>query len=148
MKDWYKGESHKKEILQCWIDYIHKNECGDISIVDDLLNTCGELPYQFLHRTASACFNCEHPILIYQLFYDKKDIGRMNRFETLLQQSAKSLKIKANKLPFYIIENEVIGYPKKWKGDASGIFNEMKQNPQYQISDSIVILDGYTLKRI
>ena len=149
LKDWYEkdypgGAPHRKPIIQCWIDYIHKSGRCKISKADELLEM--DFPYQFLHRTASACFDCAHPILLYQLFYDNKDIAKMKEFEKVLQECASKLKLDPEKLPFYIVENEVINYPKNWKGDASGIFNEMKQKSQYQISDSIVVLDGYTLK--
>ena len=66
------SKPHRKKIIECWIDYIKNSGCSTIKSADDLLNDerIKELPYQFLHRTASACFRCEKPILVYQLFYD------------------------------------------------------------------------------
>lgn len=152
LRDWYEkdypgGAPHRKPIIQCWIDYIHgKNKYK----ADDLLKDCPQLPYQFLHRAASACYGCKHPVLVYQLFYDVDvvSIDKMKEFEKLLQKCAQQLKLDLQKLPFYIVENKVTCCPKDRKGDASDIFNEMKQKPQYDFGDSIDVLNGYTLMKI
>lgn len=144
--DWNNGSEHRKDIIQCWIDYIHDNGFGDIASADELIGSCPDLPYQFLHRTASACFMCESPVLVYQLFYDneKDSIQKMHDFENLLQGCAAKLKLRRDRLPFYIVETEVLSYPKSWKGDTSGIFTEMKHLAQYRFGTDTV-LDGYTL---
>ena len=152
LKDWYEkdypdGAPHRKPIIQCWIDYIHgKNRYK----ADELLKDCPRLPYQFLHRAASACYGCKHPILVYQLFYDKDvaSIDKMKEFEKLLQKCTQQLKLEPKRLPFYIIENEVISCPQDRKGDVSDIFNEMKQEAQYQFGNSMVVINGYTQEKI
>ncbi len=150
LRDWYEnkypgGAPHRKPIIQCWIDYIHMNDKCAISTADELLKT--DFPYQFLHRVASACYDCKHPILVYQLFYEKTSITKMHDFEIKLQESAGKLKLYPEKLPFYIVENEVTSYPKKWKGDASGIFNAMKHESQYDFG-SLAVIDGYSLNKL
>lgn len=150
LREWYEkgypgGAPHRKPIIQCWIDYIHgKNKY----MADELLKDCPQLPYQFLHRAASACYGCKHPFLVYQLFYDKKDADKMKEFEKLLQKCAQQLKLDRKKLPFYIVENEVISCPQYRKGAASEIFNKMKQEFQYQFGNSMVVRNGYTLEKI
>ena len=147
LKDWYGNAEHKKAIIQCWIDYINRNGCGSILTAEELLNNNPELPYQFLHRTASACFMCKRPILVYQLFYDndQSSIVKMKTFEHLLAQCAEKLKLNSDALPFFIVETEVVSYPKSCKGNASGLFTEMKQREQYKFGNTLSVLDGYTL---
>ena len=69
----------------------------------------------------------------------------MKNFEQLLAQSAKRLKLNSNALPFFIVETEVVSYPKRCKGNASGLFTEMKRQEQYKFGNTISVLDGYTL---
>lgn len=145
------GKSHRKEIAQCWIDYIKDSGCCDIKKLEELLENSPELPYQFLHRTASACFQCQFPILVYQLFYDEADKGKMIDFEKLLNKCAKDLKLKQDRLPFYIVENKIKKIKKiqqHRKGDTSGIFIEMKLAPKYIFENTITILNGYTLEEV
>ena len=85
--------------------------------------------------------------MVYQLFYDndKSNIDKMKAFERLLAQCAKELKLNRDALPFFIVETEVISYPKRCKGNASIIFTEMKQQEQYMFGNSLSVIDGYTL---
>ena len=145
LDNWYQNKEHKKAIIQCWIDYINRSGCGSILTAEELLNTNPELPYQFLHRTASACFMCKRPILVYQLFYDNDQYRKMKKFENLLKQCAENLKLNSDALPFFIVETEVVSYPKRCKGNASGLFTEMKLREQYKFGNTLSVLDGYTL---
>ena len=143
------GKSHRKEIAQCWIDYIKDSGCCDVKKLEEILSP--EFPYQFLHRTASACFQCQFPILVYQLFYDEADKGKMIDFEKLLNKCAKDLKLKQDRLPFYIVENKINKIKKiqqHRKGDTSGIFIEMKLAPKYIFENTITILNGYSLEEV
>ena len=147
LNEWCNGAEHRKKIIQCWIDYIkHGGRC-EISTVDELLKDSPDLPYQFLHRTASACFMCDHPILVYQLFYDNKDDkpSKMKEFEALLKSCAQQLRLIPERLPFYIIEVEVTSPPPLVYEGASDLFTEMKQSAMYTFGTSISILDGYSL---
>lgn len=145
LNNWYDNVDHRKAIIQCWIDYINQSGCSDIVSAEELLNNSPELPYQFLHRTASACFMCKRPILVYQLFYENGKIDEMKTFEELLAQCAKKLKLNSNALPFFIVEtNVVVSYPAD-EENPSVIFTKMKQRKQYIFGDTITVLDGYTL---
>lgn len=145
LDEWLENKPHKKEIAQCWLDYISSNGYGTIMSLDELLNVSPKFPYQFLHRTASACFNCSNPILVYQLFFDKKDLDKMKAFELQLQECARLLRLKRDKLPFFIVECEVTSCPKPIKGNASIVFTKMKMHEQYTFGDSVRVLNGYTL---
>lgn len=101
-----------------------------------------------MHRTASACFQCQCPILVYQLFYDEAAKGKKIDFEKLLNKCAKELKLKQNRLPFYIVENKIKKFPQRPKGDTSEIFIEMKRAPQFIFENTITILNGYTLEEV
>ena len=69
----------------------------------------------------------------------------MKTFEHLLAQCAEKLKLKSDALPFFIVETEVVSYPKSCKGNASGLFTEMKLREQYKFGNTLSVLDGYTL---
>lgn len=151
LKDWYeKDKPHKEKILECWINYIKNRGCDHISSAEDLLKECPELPYQFLHRTASACFSCSNPILVYQLFYDEKYRKEMKNFENLLKKCATEwLNLK---FPFFIVETEVS--PKSLAltehqllKDPSDLFIYMKNKEQYEFGN-IKVRDGYTLNEL
>ena len=90
---------------------------------------------------------CKRPILVYQLFYDndQSSIDKMKTFELLLAQCTEKLKLNSNALLFFIVETEVVSYPKRCKGNASGLFTKMKQQEQYKFGNTISVLDGYTL---
>ena len=150
LKEQNDGSQHRREIIQCWIDYIHNGKRGDIVTVQELLDESPDLPYQFLHRTASACFMCEHPILVYQLFYDNDQDSRlkMEDFEKLLKSCAQQLKLRPDRLPFFIVEVEVTSYPSEENVNASGLFTKMKRSAQYEFGTSINVLDGYSLEYI
>ncbi|MDE7090431.1 MAG: hypothetical protein K2O53_01745 [Bacteroidales bacterium] len=148
LETWYKDKPlHKTKILKCWLRYI--NGYGKISSVEELeellsSNNNLKFPYQFLHRTASACFKCNHPILIYQLFYDKESITQRDKFKKLLSDCADKL-LDKDKIHFFIVETEVKRLPNfaDWKGgNPSEVFSLMKENSQYEFGE-ITVLDGY-----
>lgn len=147
---WHEDKQHKKDILKCWIDYINDNGYGSIPEVEELLNNdkWRELPYQFLHRTASACFNCKHPILVYQLFYDntKESTDKLKDFKKLLSDWAEKLQLK---LPFFIIETEVnLNSPAFAENleNPSDLFIYMKNKEQYKFG-AITVRDGYDTEK-
>lgn len=76
--DWLKrgNERNRKEVLQGWLDYILAiDNALQIKTADDLIGK--KIPYQMLHRIASACKvahdNNLSPVVIYQLFYEKNE---------------------------------------------------------------------------
>ena len=64
--------STKPDVLSSWYNYIKPYTNFDNSELSKIEN---EVVYQFLHRTASACYMCEEsektPVLIYHLFLIK-----------------------------------------------------------------------------
>ena len=131
LKKWCNNQDHKKRIIDCWLRYI-SSYVYEKQTSDELLN--GEsLPYQFLHRTASVCFarNDAKPILVYQLFYDKGNVDQLNGFEKLLRSSARTLKLNLDKLPFYLIKQEVANIKMKNSKENSSAFDKMKTEPVY-----------------
>ena len=148
LDEWLENKAHKKKIAQCWLDYISTDGFGAVKSVDELLKASPQFPYQFLHRTASACFKCSNPVLVYQVFFDKKNKSKMEAFELQLQKCARTLLLNRDNLPFYIVECEVKSCPKPIKGDASIVFTLMKMYEQYIFEDSIRVLNGYTLAEI
>ncbi|MBO4465221.1 MAG: hypothetical protein J5748_00890 [Bacteroidales bacterium] len=131
LKEWCNNQDHKKKIIDCWLRYI-SSYVYEIQTSDELLNV-ESLPYQFLHRTASACFarNGAKPILVYQLFYDEENVDQLNKFEELLRSSAQTLKLNLDKLPFYIIKQEVAKIKMKNGKENSFAFDRMKIEPVY-----------------
>ena len=76
INDWLKKGNNKNKIdvLEHW-----KNIVSTFSNLD--LNNLQNLPYQFLHRSASACF--ENPgtaFVMFQLFWDDKTSGNLKIF--------------------------------------------------------------------
>lgn len=148
LNNWLEKKPHKEAIAQCWLDYIFNNGFGEIDKLTTLKNSAPNLPYQFLHRTASACFKCNQPILVYQLFFENNSINRLKDFEEKLKESANNLKLNQTCLPFFIVEVLVEHYPEPVMGDASSIFVEMKNTMQYKFGKAIKVLNGYSLDQI
>lgn len=151
--DWYEKEkTHKKKILDCWIKYI--GTYGKISSAEELFKNDNwrELPYQFLHRTASACFKCSNPVLVYQLFYDEEHRKEMENFEGDLKKCATEiLHQDRDKLPFFIVETKVdpnsLAFKYKDLENSSDLFIYMKNEEQYKF-DNIKVRDGHTLNEL
>ena len=91
-----KNLENRKLVLNGWLDYINKflpnNKCLDID------NNIAQIPYQFLHRVASACYVAMKkgvvPVVIYQLFFDDGNNGTeedMRRFTSELTESYNEL---------------------------------------------------------
>ena len=90
------------DVLKAWIRYIHEADCTDIAHYGEFFRDCKDVAYQFLHRTASACNKAgmkkgDMPVLIYQLFFDAKDmnhIAKMEEFKAELHRWAALLKLR------------------------------------------------------
>ena len=67
-----KKNSNKHDVLTTWYDYIKRYSSYNQSDIHQIEH---EVVYQFLHRTASACYKCDEnglqPVLVYQLFYNE-----------------------------------------------------------------------------
>jgi len=90
-----------RSILRAWVEMIANSGCTDISM-PEFYKTCMGIDYQFLHRTASACFKTndasgQKPVLLYILFYKAGDavhIEKMEAFKTDLRRNAELLRLK------------------------------------------------------
>lgn len=143
VEEWnHEKASHKENIKQQWFEYI--KQCGATSkqSLDD------GIPYQFLHRTASACYKCEKktPVLVYQLFYDKTNETKKNDFIENLKDWACRLGF-TEKIRFFIIEVEILNIDKvkaKYDGIRSDLFLIMRKIKDIYLFDweNIKILDA------
>lgn len=122
-----KKEPHKEAIKKQWFKYIQ--DCGATN--KDKID--GTIPYQFLHRTASACYNCKKngtkPVLLYQIFYDKENLKRKDEFVKELRLYSKQLGF-TDKILFYIVEVEIKDIEKvkeKYNGIRADLFLIMRE---------------------
>jgi hypothetical protein len=109
----------------------------------DHMERSDSICYQFLHRTASACFSePEQAIVIYQMFYtnDQNHLDKRNEFEKELQKWVGMVKPK-KQLKFYIwkIEatlksEEYINVFNPKNKNALNPFQELKHRPLYDFS--------------
>ena len=115
-------------------------------------DTLGSVSYQFLHRTASACFKTNgpeghKPVLIYQLFFDANDpVSREDRavFEMELKKWAKMLRLKDMK--FLIMSVPIINsaeVKENYSALKDEIFEEMKMHTIYKFD-----FDGITIEKV
>ena len=125
--EWNKdNEDHKNKIKERWFDYLKEAGATKKDKLDDTV------PYQFLHRTASACYKCNDktPVLVYQLFYDKTNKEKKNKFIDQLKNWSKKLGF-TSKIKFYIFEVEIKNIDKvkdKYDGVRSDLFLIMKES--------------------
>ncbi|MBO4508311.1 MAG: hypothetical protein J5747_06690 [Spirochaetaceae bacterium] len=143
IKDWEKGESHKTKIKEQWFKYILDCKATNQDKIDNTI------PYQFLHRTASACYNCYEkiPVLVYQIFYDKDNKERKDQFIKELESYAKQLGF-TEKILFYIVEIEIKNIEeveKKYNGVRSDLFLIMRElkEPIYSFEWSTIKINKY-----
>lgn len=132
-------KTDKYDVLQSWYKYI-KPYCNykdkDVNEIEK------KVVYQFLHRTASACYcsskNSTMPVVLYQLFYNKTDekskkhqeevAVKLNEFASLLGFDSKKIKLIIELTPITNF-NEVREY---YNGIKSDIFSVMKRKPIYK----------------
>ena len=103
------GGAHRRRIAAAWLDMIKRSGCTGLDSCADLFERCGEVGYQFLHRTASACNGTgaggRRAVLVYQLFFDRDDraqIANRDAFKAALRRWAGLLKL--TNMRFLILE--------------------------------------------
>lgn len=90
-------------VKNIWFDYIKRHNCTTLKSLSSDLER--KLPYQFLHRTASACFDPNmSPILVYQIFYE--DYEKAKSFALLLRNCAENLKLINMKFLICFVKTE------------------------------------------
>ena len=118
-------------------------------------NPCMGIGYQFLHRTASACYKTnesdgQKPVLLYQLFYkagDDAHIQKMEAFKEQLREWARLLRLR--KMKFLILSVPITNadeverrYGHLVKRENARIFEDMKLETIYRFDfDSIEVED-------
>ena len=94
-----KNLENRRLVLNGWLDCINKFlPCSKRLDVDKIINRA-KIPYQFLHRVASACYVASMkkdvmPVVAYQLFYDDGNNGTekyMSKFAEELKEAYKVL---------------------------------------------------------
>lgn len=140
-----------RRVGKTWLRYIQEAKCSDLRGAQRLYDSCGDVCYQFLHRTASACYKTNgtdghKPVLIYELFYDANDpVSREDRivFERDLKRWAVMLRLKNMK--FLIMSVPIINaaeVKRDYTGVKDGIFDEMAMRTIYKFDfDGIRIED-------
>ena len=142
----------RRHVGRCWLRYIIDAKCTDFRSTLRLYDTCGDVCYQFLHRTASVCFKTNgaeghKPVLIYQLFFDANDpVSREDRvaFEMELKKWAKMLQLKNMK--FLIMSVPIINaaeVKENHSGLKDEIFEEMKMHTIYKLD-----FDGIKIEEV
>lgn len=91
-----KNSGNRELVLSGWIACINKflpsGKHLDVGRV-----RCAQIPYQFLHRVASACYVATNknvmPIVVYQLFYDDGNNGTENEMKKFAADLEKAYKV-------------------------------------------------------
>lgn len=132
ISEWNKENvNHKIAIKENWFRYIKEAGATSLSDVSELT----DIPYQFLHRTASACFDKNKiPVLIYQLFYDDSNKGKMEEFVKDLENWGKELDF-TDKIKFFVIKvkiKNIEDVEKKYSDAYSDLFTILKYQDVYK----------------
>lgn len=135
--------STKPAVLQSWYNYIRPYTEYSDKDIDSLEQ---EVVYQFLHRTASACYgsldNNKIPVVIYHLFFDIND--EKNKSHQLSMASKINdfgigkLKFN-NKIIFRIIMTPLLNVDEvkdKYMNCNSDIFLRLKETQIYKFGES------------
>jgi len=130
IEDWNNNTEDREKVLDYWIDKITPFVVNQID-----KNKIGTIPYQFLHRTASACFeNNGKAYVIYQIFYDSQTKEKMGNFISLLKESVENIK-PSERLRFYIFSIKV-DLIKEIKKDS--VLNFLKNHQLYKFENEVL----------
>lgn len=161
------------DILRGWFGMIQEASCTDLTM--DEFCKCPRLQvqydfprvgyvdvgYQFLHRTASACFKAngpekQKPVLLYQLFYksaDKDEYSAVDSFISTLEMWARSL-LLTDSMKFLIMSvpisnaDEVSERYSRLKGQENArLFEDMKHGPVFHFDFDDIELENVRLPR-
>lgn len=99
------GGQNRENVLKGWCKYVTENG-GALS--HSMLD---EIPYQLVHRIASACANDEDgetrriPIVLYHLFYEAADKEKVDQFQNNLKGWIGKLALKG--VGFYVLKSMI-----------------------------------------
>ncbi len=120
-----------------------ENYCDFSVSAKEVINS--QVVYQFLHRTASACFQTGNPVLLYHLFYDafdKKSIEHQLKVAKKLISFAKDDLCFNDKIKFYIAFTPILNLKEvaeKFSDCQNSLFLIMKKKQIYSFGESQVI---------
>ena len=127
IQKWYEKygrTENRNRVVQHWLNMIEQ-----FSTVDPIRMV--EIPYQLLHRTASACFgNPLKAIVLYQIFWDSESKNTTSFIEEL--KNAIRIIRPNPKLNFYIEKIEVKSIDKIDKEEA---FERMKEKDVFEFGE-------------
>lgn len=131
--------SEKPDVLKSWYNYIRDYCDFDESSLEEIQD---KVVYQFLHRTASACYGCKEngktPVVFYQLFFDKNDPKSRQHQENVekrLKDFASILKFDETKLKFVIKLTPINNFnevKEKYGWAKADLFSLMKTKSIYK----------------
>ena len=157
------GGQHRRRIAQAWLEMIERAGCTGLHSCGELFAECGEVGYQFLHRTASACNGAgvggdRTPVLVYQLFYDRdkhSQIAARDVFKASLRRWARLLKL--TNMRFLVLEVPVTngGHVEARTGELdarlgrrrSGVFRLLPDERLYAFDFDGIAIDDVLRRR-
>lgn len=114
--EWLKvGEKHnslnnRKDVLQGWWAYIREIKCTTAESIEQL-SDYESIPYQLLHRIASACYTAKEKgkmaAVIYQIFYDDSTERKAKKFANNLQDCFGRFSLDEEMIHFKIVFTKV-----------------------------------------
>lgn len=134
------SNENRKRVLETWIGCIEAAGC----LAPDARKRIDGVPYQFLHRVASACCGTTsnkdpRPGVVYQLFYDNETEEAMKKFTDNLQRWKKQLCNESIRL---VILSVRVSLEDKWKESVdppTNLFTQMKQDSVFKFSDESIV---------
>lgn len=145
IEEWKKAKnpySNKGDVLKAWYSYI-ENYCDFSDSAKENINK--HVVYQFLHRTASACYQTEKPVLLYHLFYDafdKKSVEHQLKVAKRLISFAKDDLCFNDKIKFYIAFTPILNLKEvseKFSDCHNSLFLIMKKKQIYSFGESQIV---------
>lgn len=129
ISSWNKKKSINRScVISHWIELLEP--FVDSQLTEELIP---DIPYQFFHRIASSCAdNNESACTVFQLFYERKALPKLNSFINTLSSSAKQLKPKSNlKIFIQKIETHLISP----NIDKDNVLQYLKENEIYRFGE-------------
>lgn len=129
VREWYKGKSENRDrVINHWFSFLEPFVTTSLNVESVM-----DIPYQFIHRTASACANNEkNACVVYQIFYDKETEAKAFDFSDFLAVSVKLLKPRST-LCIYTVSIPII--PPLETVEIASILQCLKKEDLYQYGE-------------
>lgn len=130
VEEWYTKSDNRTSVLNHWISILKPYLMKEETTIDDIR----KLPYQFLHRVASSCYERpEKAFVIYQVFYDNETKDKAKEFCNLIYEAVNILKpAKRLNIFSHLIEVELTIHV-----DKEEVLQKIKQSDVYRIKTEI-----------